>query len=375
MPLTCAHLVGSLPYPDADTAFAEIAARLGGHLKRIPDGETGERARWIFWQRARVADHAAMEVGGGRGQGADPPMGRQADPRMGAVPLPRGRSIRRRSSSTPAMRRRRSPHTTASSRCAARESCRTGSASRSACRRRWRSATGSSRLPPGPISSPPTSAASNPTSRRSAPRFRTTTWRSSGTSARRCWPGRAISRTGRPRYKQDIAGMLFRLGNAVPEPAELGYHLCYGTPNDEHVVMPKDLANAVEIVHAILGGLERSLQFVHVPAPKHRGRRGLLRAARGVLALPEGCELYLGVIHHDDREGDKRRIAAATQTVSELRHRHRMRLGPRRPGTRAGPARQPPDRARRGLNLAAPAVISCCRARPVRSDRTEAWRP
>ena len=62
MSLICAHLVGSLPYPDADTAFTEIAGRLGGHLRRIPDGETGERARWIFWQRAKVADHPAMEV-------------------------------------------------------------------------------------------------------------------------------------------------------------------------------------------------------------------------------------------------------------------------------------------------------------------------
>ena len=62
MPLTCAHLVGSLPYPDADTTFREITRRLGGHLKRIPDGETGERARWIFWQRAKVAEHPAMEI-------------------------------------------------------------------------------------------------------------------------------------------------------------------------------------------------------------------------------------------------------------------------------------------------------------------------
>ena len=49
-------------YPDAGTTFTEIAGRLGGHLRRIPDGETGERARWIFWQRARVTDHPAMEV-------------------------------------------------------------------------------------------------------------------------------------------------------------------------------------------------------------------------------------------------------------------------------------------------------------------------
>ena len=91
MPLTRAHLVGSLPYPDADTAFAETAARLGGHLKRIPDGETGERARWIFWQRAKLANHPAMEVAAGEDKARIPPVGRQADPRVGAVPLPPGR--------------------------------------------------------------------------------------------------------------------------------------------------------------------------------------------------------------------------------------------------------------------------------------------
>ena len=116
-------------------------------------------------------------------------------------------------------------------------------------------------------------------------------------------------------YKEDITGMLARLGNAVPEPAELGYHLCYGTPNDEHVVMPTDLANTVAITHGILAGLEWSLQYAHVPAPKPPRRRCLLRAA---LRLPEGCDLYLGVIHHDNRTGDRRRIAAAAKTVSDF---------------------------------------------------------
>ena len=55
-------------------------------------------------------------------------------------------------------------------------------------------------------------------------------------------------------YKEDITGMLARLGNAVPEPVELGYHVCYGTPNDEHVDMPTGLANTVEIAHGILAG-------------------------------------------------------------------------------------------------------------------------
>ena len=118
-------------------------------------------------------------------------------------------------------------------------------------------------------------------------------------------------------YKQDITAMLARLGNAVPERVELGYHLCYGTPKDEHVVMPTDLANTVEITQGMLAGLERSLQFVHVPAPKHRDDAAYY-APLAALSLPKGCELYLGVIHHNDREGDRRRIAAAMQAVGSF---------------------------------------------------------
>ena len=81
--------------------------------------------------------------------------------------------------------------------------------------------------------------------------------------------------------------------------------------------MPADLANAVEMTHGILAGLERSLRFVHVPAPKHRDDAAYYAPLAG-LRLPEGCELYLGVIHHDDREGDRRRIAAASRAVPDF---------------------------------------------------------
>ena len=42
--------------------FTEIGRRLGAHLKRIPDGEIGARAHWIYWQRAKAGKHPAMEV-------------------------------------------------------------------------------------------------------------------------------------------------------------------------------------------------------------------------------------------------------------------------------------------------------------------------
>ena len=41
-------------------------------------------------------------------------------------------------------------------------------------------------------------------------------------------------------------------------------------------------------------------------------------APLAALRLPEDCDLHLGVIHHDDRDGDRRRIAAASRTVSDF---------------------------------------------------------
>ena len=118
-------------------------------------------------------------------------------------------------------------------------------------------------------------------------------------------------------YKEDITGILARLGTAVPEPVEFGYHLCYGTPNDEHVVMPTNLANTVEIAHGFRARLERSLSFLHVPATKHRNADAHY-APLAALRLPEGYKLFLGLIHHDDRDGDRRRIAVAAKDVSDF---------------------------------------------------------
>ena len=43
-----AHLVGSTPFDSADEAMDLALARLGGRLRTLPDGETGERRNWII---------------------------------------------------------------------------------------------------------------------------------------------------------------------------------------------------------------------------------------------------------------------------------------------------------------------------------------
>ena len=56
-----AHLVGSVPLPDAETVFRTVSDAWGSHLRRISDGETGRRGRWIWFQREMLEQHPAME--------------------------------------------------------------------------------------------------------------------------------------------------------------------------------------------------------------------------------------------------------------------------------------------------------------------------
>ncbi|MBI3708475.1 MAG: hypothetical protein HY246_12495, partial [Proteobacteria bacterium] len=56
------HLVGSVPLSDCEQVFRQVGNELAPYLSRIPDGETGERARWIYFQRSMLESHPAMEI-------------------------------------------------------------------------------------------------------------------------------------------------------------------------------------------------------------------------------------------------------------------------------------------------------------------------
>ena len=55
------HLVGSVPLRDAREVFTTVSGVLGQRLKRIPDGETGERSDWITWLEPAFADNPSLE--------------------------------------------------------------------------------------------------------------------------------------------------------------------------------------------------------------------------------------------------------------------------------------------------------------------------
>jgi hypothetical protein len=120
-----------------------------------------------------------------------------------------------------------------------------------------------------------------------------------------------------PHYKKQIFDMLGRLGDAVPAGVEMGYHLCYGSPRDEHLVQPKDAAILVEMMNGIVAATKRPVDFLHIPVPKDRTDDAFY-APLNDFKRPEGTKLYLGLLHHDDDAGDKKRVAVARRHVAEF---------------------------------------------------------
>jgi hypothetical protein len=108
----------------------------------------------------------------------------------------------------------------------------------------------------------------------------------------------------------ETIAVLCAIGDGVPASVELGYHLCYGSPADEHLVQPRDMGVMVEITNAIMGGVKRPIDFVHMPVIKSRTDDAFFAPLDGLQLKPE-TELYLGLIHYDDTTGDIARLAAA----------------------------------------------------------------
>jgi hypothetical protein len=68
-----AHLVGGLKAPDAEAAMRTTAGILGGHLRSLTDGETGERDQWIGWLLGRLTAVDGITIAGMRTTPSDNP--------------------------------------------------------------------------------------------------------------------------------------------------------------------------------------------------------------------------------------------------------------------------------------------------------------
>lgn len=57
-----AHLVGSAPVSTPEELWSLAARHLPGRLRRLPDGEIGERDTWIAWQYEKLGQCPQLEA-------------------------------------------------------------------------------------------------------------------------------------------------------------------------------------------------------------------------------------------------------------------------------------------------------------------------
>jgi hypothetical protein len=108
-----------------------------------------------------------------------------------------------------------------------------------------------------------------------------------------------------------LLARMARLSAGIPEDVQLGVHLCYGDFAGRHFVEPRDAEKMVEFANALVKTIAHPLAWVHMPVPVDRSDDAFHRPLVK-LSLPQGCELFLGVVHaKDGADGAKARIAAA----------------------------------------------------------------
>jgi hypothetical protein len=108
-----------------------------------------------------------------------------------------------------------------------------------------------------------------------------------------------------------------RVASAVPAGVELGFHLCYGDVAEKHFVEPSDTRRLVEVANGLAASVTRDIDWVHLPVPIERDDVEYV-APLADLTIDPATELYLGVVHHEDgAEGARRRLAAAAQVLGE----------------------------------------------------------
>ena len=112
-----------------------------------------------------------------------------------------------------------------------------------------------------------------------------------------------------PGWKEQIFSVLGRIGAMVPEDIDLGYHLCYGSPKDEHMVLPDDMTVLVDMANGIVAAVPRKVQYIHMPVPKDRNDDAYFAPLTG-LDMGE-TQLYLGLVHAGDGENSAVKLATA----------------------------------------------------------------
>ena len=332
------HLCGSIPLADAEAVFVTVSDKLGGAVKRIPDGETGERLTWIRWQDHVFRDHPQLE-----------PIASEGDYRNATAVLG-GKSIAHTTwwrigegVSSDALEMRPLGY----ARCAI-ESFAT-----------FESLQDSGRITPDARFLIAVPSPFNVLNSAIAPRDRIRVepsyiarmmreieevaaalphdriaWQWDNAHDMQAFDGARQSYF--PFHWDGIAERLIECGDAIPARIEMGYHFCYGSFGGRHFVEPRDMGPMVDLANRLSAGVARSIDWIHMPVPVERDDHAYFEPLRD-LALKPDTKLFLGLVHDTDGvEGTRRRMATAGKYVGGYGIATECGFG-RRPAETVGP--------------------------------------
>jgi hypothetical protein len=305
------HLVGSIPLADNEAVFRKLGQNLGLYLERMPDGETGIRQSWIRYLQDVLAQHPAIAVA------SDLPPFRfvQWDGRL-VREIPRLRIVRADALDP-----------TGFSTGYAQMATESWSV--------FERLQSEGAIPPDvkfQVSLPTPIA---PVYNNMVPEHRSKLlpaliehFRGEVAKIAAAVPNDRLAiqwdvcqevlawegyyEPGPIAFRDETLDVLAQVGNAVPEPVELGFHLCYGSPLDAHIVQPADSGLMVDMLNSLGRCVDRSISYVHLPVPKDRTDIGFYAPLRR-LDIDAATAVYFGLVHHRDATGNVMRLARARE--------------------------------------------------------------
>jgi hypothetical protein len=127
--------------------------------------------------------------------------------------------------------------------------------------------------------------------------------------------------------------ILSDLAMHVPAGIELLFHFCYGDSNHKHVVEPNDMGDMVDMANRLSADIKRPINLIHMPVPRDRADDAYFEPLSRLRLRPE-TELSLGLVHYTDGvAGTRKRLGTAEKHAARFSIATECGFGRREPAT------------------------------------------